>query len=349
MARQYRSRSVGVWLLLVIAMVYGMILVGGLTRLTNSGLSMVDWKPIMGAIPPLTLEDWQKTFDAYKSYPEYLLVNQGMTLDEFKSIFYWEYGHRVLGRVIGIAFFLPFVFFLVRGKLKAGIAGKLFVAFVLGGAQGLLGWYMVKSGLVNEPRVSQYRLAAHLGLAFALLSYLYWIFLEISLRVRARIKEPSFKIVSLLVLAIISIQIFYGALTAGLDAGLVYNTFPDMNGNIVPPGLTHQKPMWKNFFENAVAVQFIHRCLAWLTLGVVLLQFIWGWRCKVTGQQRWLQAALLLMTLLQFALGVGTLLLKVPVSVASLHQAGAAVLLILAVTNCFIEWRLLKDRVGAFA
>ena len=349
MERKKASKSVIFWLLFVIAMIYGIVFVGGMTRLTNSGLSMVDWKPIMGAIPPLNQSDWNDAFNAYKNYPEYQQVNSNMTLDEFKSIFYWEYGHRMLGRFIGVAFFFPFIFFLFRRKIKGALVSKLLFAFILGGCQGLMGWYMVKSGLVNEPRVSQYRLAAHLGLALILLSYLYWIVLGLTMRVRVRIKEPSFKLLSLGLLLLVSLQIFYGALTAGLDAGLVYNTFPDMNGQFVPAGSLSQTPLWKNLFENVVTVQFVHRCLGWITLFWVLGISVLGWMRKVEGSQRLIQGLLLIVVLIQFGLGVGTLLMRVPVSLASLHQSGAALLLILSVTNVFIEWRSIKDRVGAYA
>ncbi|SMF34490.1 COX15/CtaA family protein [Pseudobacteriovorax antillogorgiicola] len=347
MDRQLVGKPVIFWLFIVIAMTYSMVLVGGLTRLTNSGLSMVDWKPIMGIIPPLSEESWMETFNAYRQFPEYQKINKGMSLDDFKSIFYWEYGHRVLGRMIGIVFFVPFLYFLIRRRIKGSLVTKLFIAFVLGGLQGLLGWYMVKSGLVDEPRVSQYRLAAHLGLAFILLSYLYWILLGLTMKARIRIKEPSFRGLSVLLLFIVSFQIFYGALTAGLDAGLVYNTFPDMNGRLFPAGALSLLPTWKNLFENPVTVQFIHRCLGWLTLGIVFGIAGLGWLRGVQGNQRLIQWALLLAILFQFGLGVATLVMHVPVAIASLHQAGAAVVLILAVTNLFIEWRSIKDRVGA--
>ena len=347
MSLQFRNKSMSIWLLLVISMVYGMILVGGLTRLTDSGLSMVDWRPIMGTIPPITAEEWQSVFDAYRQFPEYQQINKGMSLDEFKSIFYWEYGHRVLGRLLGIVFFIPFLYFVIRGRIRGALLQKLGLAFVLGGAQGLLGWYMVKSGLVNEPRVSQYRLAAHLGLAFLLLCYLYWIFLDLMVRGRARINKISFKGISVLLVALISLQIFYGALTAGLDAGLIYNTFPHMNGVLLPDGAMYHQPAWKNLFENPMTVQFIHRCLGWMTAALVLFQFIKGLRSHLSRSQKSIQLALLLMTFLQFILGVGTLLMRVPLSLASLHQGGAAVLLVLAVSNCFIEWRYLAPQTDA--
>ncbi len=346
---EYRSpyKPISIWIFLVIVLVYSMVVVGGLTRLTNSGLSMVNWQPIMGAIPPLSEQEWSHTFEQYKLYPEYQKVNYGMTLDKFKSIYYWEYGHRLLGRFLGFAFFLPYLFFLIKGKIKGSLSRKLFLALLLGGSQGLLGWFMVKSGLIDLPRVSQYRLAAHLCLAFFLLAYLHWIFLSLTMRRRLRVQEPSFRFLSIIFLLVLSLQIFYGALTAGLDAGLMYNTFPDMHGSFIPMGLLHLQPEWKNFFENPVLVQFVHRTLGWTVLALTVLMAFLGIRNRVQGTQRLMHYSLLVAVIMQFVLGVATLLMRVSVDVASLHQAGAGVVLLLAVSNVYLEHRAIRDRVGA--
>lgn len=346
MDQSSHHKPIAIWIFFVIMLVYAMVIVGGLTRLTNSGLSMVNWQPIMGAVPPLTEEAWLHAFDQYKQYPEYQKVNHGMSLEEFKGIFYWEYGHRLLGRVIGIAFLFPYLYFLVRRRIKGSLSRKLLIAFLLGGAQGLLGWFMVKSGLVDVPRVSQYRLAAHLCLAFFLLAYLHWIFLGLTMRRRYRVHEPSFRGLSLLFLIVLCVQFFYGAMTAGLDAGLMYNTFPDMHGAFMPDGLLYLEPAWKNFFENPVLVQFIHRTLAWIVVGLTLVILFLGFKRKVKGTQRMLHIGLALAIGVQFILGVATILMKVSTHVASMHQAGAGIVLVLAVSNVYLEHRAIRDRAG---
>ena len=332
-------KPVILWLFIVMLMVYAMIIVGGLTRLTNSGLSMVDWRPIMGIFPPMNLEQWQAVFETYRLSPEYQQINRGMSLDEFKYIFYWEYGHRVLGRLVGVVFFIPFAFFLFTKRVKGSLAVKLGIAFILGGAQGLLGWYMVKSGLVDVPRVSQYRLAAHLSLAFFLLCYLYWICLGLMYPRKRNLDKAGFVGFSVFLLVLTSIQLLFGALTAGLDAGLMYNTFPDMNGTFLPAGSFAMQPVLINFFENPVTVQFTHRILGWALFFSVIVLFVKGLMSKVSGVRRFLHAALLLTVFFQFILGVMTLVMAVPLQWASIHQAGAGVFLLLAVTNLYSEYR----------
>lgn len=321
-------------------LVYLMVIVGGLTRLTDSGLSMVDWRPLMGTIPPITESQWIETFEQYRQSPEYLQINKGMSLDEFKYIFYWEYGHRVLGRLLGLVFFIPFVYFLIKRRLALPLARKLGIAFLLGGTQGLLGWYMVKSGLVDVPHVSQYRLAAHLSLAFFLLCYLYWLCLSLLFARFERQSSKSLWWPSLILALTISLQIVFGALTAGLDAGKMYNTFPDMNGYFLPPGSFAITPIALNFFENPVLVQWTHRTLAWAIVGIGIFLFMKGRIANTPNPGRRFHNLILAMISLQFLLGVGTLVLNVPLAWASLHQAGAGVLLLLAVTNLFYEARL---------
>ncbi len=335
---QMRQRkAIVTWLYGVIALVYAMVLIGGLTRLTNSGLSMVDWRPIMGALPPLSDAEWHRVFEAYRQFPEYQLVNAGMSLAEFKSIFYWEYGHRLLGRLIGIVFFLPMVFFVMTGAVRGRLLAKLAFAFVLGGSQGLLGWYMVKSGLVLEPRVSHYRLAAHLTLALAIIAYLFWVVrgLNVDRAMRQAMWAPlvltKTRRLSWLFFVLLCLQTFYGAMVAGLDAGLLYNTFPSWNGLWIPPGLGQLQPAWLNVFENPVTVQFIHRMGGW-GLFAYTLYYSLHLRRNFAGHRLGRVAYLLLALItFQFTLGVLTLIWMVPVSLASLHQAGAVALLLTGV------------------
>jgi len=316
-----------IWLSAVCAVIFTMIIFGGLTRLTQSGLSLVDWRPIMGVIPPITSAEWQDTFDAYKSYPEYQKINMGMTLPEFKTIFYWEYGHRVLGRVIGLIFFLPFVIFLLMGKVQRRWMLPLWFAFFLGGLQGLMGWYMVQSGLVDVPHVSHYRLAAHLSLALIIMVYLFWLILDM-LDVGRQKVAGGFRLGSIGLALLLAIQFVFGAFTAGLDAGRGFNTWPLMHGQFLADAAVMIKPLWLNLFENGVMIQFVHRWMgALLVLGIIGFCLL-AWRQGVLRQPA---IVLLAVTSLQFLLGVLTLLHAVPVVLASLHQA-VACLLVLVLT-----------------
>jgi heme a synthase len=318
------------WLMLVCIVIFAMIVVGGVTRLTHSGLSMVDWKPVMGFIPPVGDEQWQETFDAYKQYPEYQKVNKGMTLGEFKNIFYWEYGHRVLGRSIGLVFFVPFVVLFLLGRIEKSLVPKLLVALFLGGLQGLMGWYMVMSGLVDMPRVSHYRLAAHLVLALVILSYLFWIILDLQSTRKISVSH-WFNSLCILALSIVSLQIIFGAFTAGLRAGLGFNTFPLMNGHIMAEAATMMTPFWLNFFENGAMVQFVHRWLGTFVLILVLLLF--GLTVLGNMPRRLVAICGLLagVTFAQFVIGVLTLINYVPVALASTHQGVACVVLLASV------------------
>lgn len=336
-----RERALVAWLYIVIAMVYAMVLVGGLTRLTESGLSMVDWRPIMGALPPLSESEWHRVFEAYRQFPEYQLNNAGMSLAEFKGIFYWEYGHRLLGRLIGVVFFLPFIYFVATGLVRGRLLIKLAFAFLLGGLQGLLGWYMVKSGLVLEPRVSHYRLAAHLSLALAIIGYMYWILLGFKEERGGLVRVSSGRFstdnltrssrLTRLFLGLICFQILYGAMVAGLDAGLVYNSFPTWNGLWIPTGMDQMQPVWLNLLENPVTVQFIHRTGGWLVFVSTLLYAVHLHRSFRRHDLGRMAFVFLALVTAQFVLGVLTLVWMVPVSIASLHQAGAVAILLCAV------------------
>ena len=329
------NKAVSAWLIVVCITIFLMIVVGGVTRLTHSGLSMVDWKPIMGFIPPIGEAEWQATFESYKQFPEYQLINKGMDLSEFKSIFYWEYGHKVLGRSIGIIFFVPMILLWWMGKIEKPLMPKLIVGLILGGLQGLMGWYMVMSGLVDMPRVSHYRLAAHLSLALIILSYLFWLILD--LRETRRIQVPSvFKTLSILILCLVSLQIVYGAFTAVLRAGLGYNTFPLMDGNLIAEAATMMSPMWLNFFENGAMIQFVHRLLGTLLLLLVAAVLGLSIQRKLAGPVVWTTATLVAMVFGQYLLGIVTLINYVPVSLGSIHQAVACVVLLGAVYLVYI-------------
>jgi len=323
-ARGGSDRAIAVWLLACCALVFAMVVVGGITRLTHSGLSIVEWQPIVGTLPPLDEQQWQETFLKYQQTPEYRLVNRGMSLAEFRGIFWWEYLHRLLGRLIGVVFFAPFLWFALRRKLSRGLAWKFAGVFALGALQGLLGWYMVQSGLVDDPRVSQYRLAAHLGLAFLIYAAMLWIALGLLFRrAQAGTSPRGLHGFALALTALIFLMVLSGALVAGIRAGLAYNSFPLMNGRVVPQEIFAIEPWYLNFFSNMATVQFDHRAIAW----VLALLVPWFWlrvRRAAAPPRARLAASLLLAALaLQIALGIATLLLVIPVPLAAAHQAGA--------------------------
>jgi len=319
------DRQIASWLILCAAVVFGMILLGGVTRLTHSGLSMVEWKPLMGVIPPLSEEAWQQTFDKYKQYPEYQKVNLGMDLHGFKTIFMFEYLHRLLGRLIGVLFFLPMLYFAFTGRVRSGVMPKLWVLFALGGLQGLLGWYMVKSGLVDNPRVSQYRLTAHLGLAVAIYGYMVWVVFDL-LYPDAKQRHPRAAYSRALVL-LVYLMILSGGLVAGTRAGFAYSTWPLMGTSFIPQGLYATSPAWLAMFEDITTVQFNHRIFAYL---LFLLMHVFAWvtlRDGVAARGK-LGVALLLAALwFQVIMGISTLLLHVPLWLAAAHQGGAVLLL----------------------
>lgn len=313
--------AIALWLFGVAALVALTVVIGGLTRLTESGLSMVEWRPVTGWLPPLSETAWAAEFDKYKQFPEYQKVNAGMTLEGFKNIFWLEYIHRLLGRVIGLAFALPLAWFWLRRSIPAGMKPHLVAMFLLGGAQGALGWFMVASGLVDHPDVSHYRLTAHLGLAFFIFAYLLWGGLSL-LRQGGMTAWRGGGVAAALTV-VVFLQILSGGLVAGLNAGLAHNTWPLMDGAFIPAGLLIMQPAWLNVFENAMTVQFQHRIGAYL---VAVLAIAAALRLKghvATG----LRHALLAVIGLQVALGIVTLLYQVPVALGTLHQAGAVAVL----------------------
>ncbi|MDA0786028.1 MAG: COX15/CtaA family protein [Proteobacteria bacterium] len=320
------DRAIGVWLMVCAGMVLAMIVIGGITRLTESGLSIVYWRPVTGFLPPLTDADWAQAFDLYRATPQYLEVNAGMTLAEFRAIFWWEYIHRLWGRLIGLVFFLPFVWFLIRGRVRMTLVPRLVLLFLLGGAQGALGWYMVRSGLVDIPAVSQYRLAAHLSLAFVIYAALVWTGLSLIFPNPAAIADRlavPIRRLALLALGLISLTILSGAFVAGTDAGLIFNSFPLMDGSILPPGYFDHAAAP---FEDHGTIQFHHRVLALASLAAVTA--LW-WRSRwlaLAPRARRVDNGLMAMAVAQVLLGITTLLLVVPVHLAATHQAGAVLL-----------------------
>jgi heme a synthase len=319
-----RLGPVRVWLYVVAAMVLAILVVGGITRLTDSGLSITSWEPVSGALPPMTDADWAREFDAYKLIPQYKLLNEGMTLGAFKYIFWWEWLHRNLARLIGLVFAVPFLVFLVQRRFTWNLALPLAGLFVLGGLQGAVGWWMVSSGLETLTSVSQYRLAAHLGTALLLFLALIWVARRLG--PRHPIPATAQPAAAALLLVLVFIQIIAGAFVAGLDAGRGYNTWPLMDGSLVPSGLDVMDPWWKNIFENALTVQFIHRTIAYVI--VLYVGALWFWQraaAGFAGANGWLPRIAILV-LLQAALGITTLLMHVPLPLALGHQALAFML-----------------------
>lgn len=327
-----RLRAVRMWLLIVAALVVATLIVGGATRLTESGLSIVEWKPVTGVLPPLTDAQWATEFDKYKQIPQYREVNRGMSLPEFKTIFWWEWAHRLLGRVIGAAFLLPFLFFLWRGYIGPELRWPLFGLFALGAIQGAVGWWMVSSGLTERVSVSQYRLAFHMTLACVIYAAIMWIVAR--MRLVQPVAVPSrLRVGALVLVGLVLLQIYLGALVAGLDAGLVYNTWPHIDGALIPSAerLWFETPVWRNFFENALTVQFNHRMLAYAIL-LYALWFAWDTRRSVVDRNARAYATLfVLLMLIQALVGVATLLFAVPIGLALTHQALAILLLTVAV------------------
>ena len=329
-ATALRDRPIAAWLFACCLLIFAMVVLGGVTRLTRSGLSIVEWDPIMGAVPPLSQIQWEQTFDQYKLTPEYRKVNHGMSLPEFKGIFYVEWAHRLLGRLIGVVFLVPFLYFLVRRRITRALVPKLTAMLVLGGLQGVLGWYMVKSGLVDIPRVSPYRLTAHLALAVVVYAYIFWTALGL-LRASQPLPPPAgLRRFGAAVTALIFVMILSGGFVAGTRAGFVFNSFPLMNGHFFPEGMYALQPLWVNLFENIATVQFNHRALAYL-MCIVIPAFWWSaMQYALPAGTRRAVHLLLGWLALQVALGIMTLLYAVPVPLAAAHQAGALVLFSLA-------------------
>jgi cytochrome c oxidase assembly protein subunit 15 len=330
--RETRHRVIRLWLYAVAALIFAMVLVGGATRLTESGLSIVEWKPVTGVLPPLSETAWQAAFDQYKTIPQFSQMNSGMTLGAFKTIFWWEWTHRLLGRVIGAAFLLPFLVFLAKGWVEPGLRGRLWFIFWLGALQGAVGWWMVASGLADRVEVSQYRLATHLILACVIFAATLWT--AARLRDRPLAEVPArLRAGAIALLTLVLIQIYLGALVAGLRAGLIYNTWPLIDGALVPSaaGLLHEAPAWRNLFENTLTVQFDHRMVAYT---IVVLAWLHALDVVTTLRRGPIVAhalALAVIVTLQAALGILTLLYVVPIDLALAHQAGAIIALSLAV------------------
>ena len=367
-------RPVAMWLLLCCAMIFAMVVLGGITRLTLSGLAITEWQPVTGILPPMSPTAWAAEFDKYRQIPQYRLVNYGMSLDAFKTIYLWEYVHRLWGRLIGLAYALPFIYFALRRRLPRNLLAPLAGILLLGAAQGALGWYMVTSGLAERVEVSQYRLVAHLALALAIYAATLWAALSLLVPARREIPSPPFRgeragpsaqrwegevgagersdirpltptlstgggegasnrwrRAAEAIIALVALTIAAGGFVAGLNAGLTYNTFPLMDGSLVPRGYAQLQPFPRNWFENVAAVQFDHRLLATTTAAAIMLLWLAGWRSALPRRARIALHALLAAAAIQFALGVATLLLVVPIPLAAAHQAGAVIVLTAAV------------------
>lgn len=332
-------RIVQAWLWFVAFLVLAMAVVGAATRLTGSGLSITEWQPIVGAVPPLTAADWQIAFDKYRQIPQYQQINKGMSLDAFKFIFWWEWGHRFLGRLIGLAFFVPFAVFLWRGWIPSRLKLPLTALFLLGGLQGFVGWYMVQSGLVERTAVSQYRLAMHLTLAAIIFAGLVAVALRMSpdekSRIRLQTLHPGALRIARVLVVLILAQIALGALVAGMKAGLSHNTWPLMDGRWIPSGLLAMQPWWINLFENALTVQFDHRALAYVIAAVAFWHAVRTIRATDDERIEWSAGLLVAAIVAQIALGIWTLLALVPLWLGLAHQALAFVVLGVAVWHVY--------------
>jgi cytochrome c oxidase assembly protein subunit 15 len=314
------------WLYVIALLIIAMIVVGGATRLTDSGLSITEWQPIHGTIPPLSEAEWQEEFQRYQQIPEYELVNRGMTLAEFKTIFWWEWAHRFLGRFIGLAFLVPLLWFWATGRIGRSLAPQLAGIFVLGGLQGAIGWWMVASGLTERVDVSQYRLAVHLTLAFGILALVVWV--ARGLTPRPATAEPG-RGLAWAVLGLLFVQVFLGGLVAGLDAGLVANTWPTMDGTLIPDGLFVTEPWWRNAFDNPVTAQFDHRVVAYLILVLAVVHAV---RMRGAGAARG-AAVLALVLVAQAVVGIAAVVHEMPLPIALLHQLGGAAAMWVAVAH----------------
>lgn len=328
MQRTLKTKNYGpviVWLLTGCFLVYCMVMVGGITRLTNSGLSMVEWTPA-GSLPPLSEKEWQIQFEKYMQSPEFKIINYNFDISDFKKIFWWEFIHRMLGRAIGLVFTIPFLFFWIKKKFPEKFIGKAIILLCLGTMQGLVGWFMVKSGLVKNPHVSHYRLALHLFTALMLFGYTFWLALDLIYPQREKIGGGTIKKMAATFIILIIIQIIFGGFVAGLKAGYLYPTFPKMGNEWVPRETFAFSPYWKIFTENHTGVQFIHRCIAFLILFFCVIIFFMSKKAPLTSLQKRLLRSILLIVILQFCLGIFTIIFHVPVVIAVLHQAGAFVL-----------------------
>lgn len=319
-----RPAAISSWLLAVAALVFLMVVVGGITRLTESGLSMVRWEPVSGIVPPLNAEQWQAEFDAYRATPEYQKINRGMSLSQFKEIFFWEYLHRALGRIIGLAFAIPLIWFAWRRAIPRGYGWKLVLLFGLGGLQGAIGWWMVASGLVDRPEVSHIRLAVHLLTAFLIFAYSIWVALDLRQLARDPAARPArLPTLGIWTLCLLGLQLMFGAYVAGLDAGYAFNSWPRMGEEWFPSGVVMLEPFFANFVDNPIVVQFVHRWLAFVVAGFALALV---WQASRRGHTA-AAAAVSAAIVVQIWLGIATLLSGVELPLAVGHQAMAALLL----------------------
>jgi len=328
-------RMVRWWLYVVCLLVFCMVMVGGATRLTDSGLSITEWKPIHGIIPPLSAAEWQEELEKYRQIPEYQLQNKGMSMAEFQFIYWWEWGHRFLGRIIGFVFAIPLAFFWLTGRLEQRLKPRLLLLLFLGGLQGFIGWWMVKSGLVDRVDVSQYRLATHLTLACIIFAYAFWIARGLAPHSTQEQAPLTLRVLAPLVSVFVLVQIFLGGLVAGLDAGLAANDWPKMLGEWIPGDISDMSPLWLNWFENPISVQFNHRISAYVLLAVILFQW-WaasGSRAEAPHKRRTFLIALV--AFVQAIIGILTVIWEVPLNTALAHQGVAVVLLAFVVAH----WR----------
>ncbi len=319
------KKPIQIWLYTGMIMIIIMIMIGGITRLTHSGLSMVDWKPIMGSIPPISESDWHESFEKYKAFPEYQIKNYDMEISEYKNIFFWEYFHRLWGRLMGIVFIIPFIIFWKKNYLPKPWFSRFMWIVIGGGLVGALGWFMVLSGLKDKPAVSHYRLAIHLIAAFTLLAYIYWQSLKVKYGETREVLRKSNAINFIIFLAYI--QIIYGAFVAGLKAGLIHNTWPDMDGSFIHENTFALSPFWENLVQHQDGVQFIHRSIAYLLLIAILVFGIKNWSKISEKMNQSIQFSFWII-LFQFSIGVITLLLKVPLALGLIHQVIAIFLLL---------------------
>jgi cytochrome c oxidase assembly protein subunit 15 len=327
----WKSRmAVGLWLLAIAAVIMAMVTIGGLTRITGSGLSITEWDPIMGAIPPLNGAQWAEAFAKYQRIPQYLIENRGMSLEAFQGIFWWEWTHRLLGRLMGVLFLVPFLWFAWVGAIRKSEWPRFVVLFLLGGFQGFIGWWMVESGLETRVAVSQYRLAIHLGAAILLLGAILWTALEY-LRDLKTAPRPARRAFGLA--ALVYIQMLLGALVAGLHAGLIYNTWPDMDGRIFPEGAFAITPWWVNPFENPGLAQFDHRIGAYIVAGFAIYIYVKG--IVLIGASKKSAKLVATLTALQIGLGIVTLMMQAPEGLAALHQVMAATLFCAAIWHAY--------------
>ena len=326
------SLMIRYWLYFICILVAAMVVVGGATRLTDSGLSITQWKPLLGIFPPFSSGDWLAEFERYKQIPQYIKLNSHMSLSEFKFIYWWEWSHRFLGRVIGLVFIIPMIYFYVTKRLGPGLGSRLLFLLFLGGAQGFIGWWMVSSGLVERTDVSQYRLAIHLVLACIIFAYAMWLARNLHSQTR-QIPQMSIQILAPIIVLVIFLQIFLGALVAGLDAGLAFNDWPLMDGAIIPESLFVMEPWWLNVFENSKLVQFVHRLGGYVLVILIVINFLVSLGAANSPIYKRSAIILVIVVLAQAILGIVTLVLHVPLKWALFHQAGAILLLGFAVSN----------------